>query len=251
MTERRKRITNNMKNAPAIFVKEMKSYFSSPIAYVVLIVFSLLTGFFFTAYFNWATRYGGEASMRAIFHNISITMIFVSPLITMRLFAEEKRMGTIELLMTSPVTDTEVVIGKFLASLALFALMLVSTILCPVFLMTYAKPDIDPMLVGYLGLFLLGASFLSLGIFASSLTSNQIVAALISFVLLLGLWTIGWMSSAVGSMMSKVFSFISLVEHFEDFSKGVIDTKHVFYYLSFTCFSLFLAVKMVQSSRWK
>jgi len=240
-----------MKNAPAIFIREMKSYFTSPIAYVLLIVFSLLTGFFFAAYFNWATRYAGEASMRAIFHNISITMIFVSPLITMRLFAEEKRLGTIELLMTSPITDTEVVIGKFMASLALFAIMLASTILCPFFLIYYAKPDIPPMLVGYLGLFLLGASFLSLGIIASSVTSNQIVAALVSFVFLLGLWTIGWMSGAVGSNMSKILSFVSLVDHFEDFAKGVIDTKHVLYYLSFTCFSLFFAVKMVQSSRWK
>jgi ABC-2 type transport system permease protein len=240
-----------MKNVSAIFAREIKSYFTSPIAYVLLIVFSLLTGFFFAAYFNWATRYAGEATLRSIFQNISITMIFVAPLITMRLFAEEKRSGTIELLMTSPVTDIEVVIGKFLASLALFTLMLVSTILCPFFLMFYARPDLSPMLVGYFGLFLLGASFLSLGIAASSITNNQIVAALISFVFLLGLWTIGWMSSAVGSTISKIFSYVSLVEHFEDFSKGIIDTKHVVYYVGFSCFCLFLSVKMVQSSRWK
>jgi len=240
-----------MKNASAIFIREIKSYFTSPIAYVVLIAFSILTGFFFTAYFNWATRYGGEASMRSIFHNISITMLFVAPLITMRLFSEEKRSGTIELLMTSPVTDIEVVMGKFLASLALFLLMLATTILCPFFLMFYSHPDLAPMLVGYFGLFLLGGAFLSLGIFASTITKNQIVSALISFVLLLSLWVIGWMSSAVGSSMGKVLSFISLVEHFEDFSKGVIDTKHVLYYVSFSCFCLFLAVKMIQSSKWK
>jgi ABC-2 type transport system permease protein len=240
-----------MKNAPAIFVREIKSYFTSPIAYVILLVFSLLTGFFFAAYFNWATRYGGEANMRGIFQNMSITMLFVAPLITMRLFAEEKRSGTIELLMTSPVTDTEVVIGKFAASLVLFTLMLVSTILCPLFLMTYAKPDLSPMGAGYLGLFLLGAAFLSLGTVASAITKNQIVAALISFVILLGLWIIGWMSGAVGSNVGKVLSFISLVDHFDDFSKGVIDTKHVMYYVSFAVFCLFLSVKMLQSSRWK
>jgi ABC-2 type transport system permease protein len=240
-----------MKNISAIFVREIRSYFTSPVAYVILIVFSLLTGFFFAAYFNWATRYGGEANMRGIFQNMSITMLFVVPLITMRLFAEEKRSGTIELLMTSPITDTEVVIGKFAASLALFTLMLASTILCPLFLMTYSQPDLSPMAVGYLGLFLLGCAFLSLGMVASSITKNQIVAALISFVILLGLWTIGWMSSAVGSNVSKVFSFISLVDHFEDFSKGVIDTKHVLYYVSFAIFCLFFSVKMLQSSRWK
>ena len=240
-----------MKNISAIFVREIKSYFTSPIAYVILIVFSLLTGFFFTAYFNWATRYGGEASMRGIFQNMSITMLFVAPLITMRLFAEEKRSGTIELLMTSPITDTEVVIGKFAASLALFTLMLASTILCPLFLMTYSHPDLSPMAVGYLGLFLLGSAFLSLGTMASSITKNQIVAALISFVILLGLWTIGWMSGAVGSTVGKLLSFISLVNHFDDFSKGIIDTKHVLYYVSFAVFCLFFSVKMLQSSRWK
>jgi ABC-2 type transport system permease protein len=222
-----------MKNAPAIFVREIKSYFTSPIAYVVLIVFSLLTGFFFAAYFNWATRYGGEASMRGIFQNMSITMLFVAPL------------------MTAPVTDTEVVIGKFAASLVLFVLMLASTILCPLFLMTFAKPDITPMAIGYLGLFLLGATFLSFGTVASSITKNQIISALISFVFLLGLWIIGWMSGAVGSEVGKVLSFISLVEHFDDFSKGVIDTKHVIYYVSFAVFCLFFAVKMLQSSKWK
>ncbi len=240
-----------MKNIYTIFVREIKAYFTSPIAYVVLIVFSLLTGFFFAAYFNWATRYGGEASMRGIFHNMSITLLFVAPLITMRLFAEEKRSGTIELLMTSPVTDTEVVIGKYIASLVLFILMLASTILCPLFLMTFAKPDIMPMVVGYLGLFLLGSAFLSLGMVTSSITKNQIISALISFVVLLGLWIIGWMSTAVGSQVGKVLSFISLVEHFEDFSKGVIDTKHMVYYVSFAVFCLFFAVQMLRSSKWK
>lgn len=240
-----------MKNIYAIFVREIKAYFTSPIAYVVLIVFSLLTGFFFAAYFNWATRYGGEASMRGIFHNMSITLLFVAPLITMRLFAEEKRSGTIELLMTSPVTDTEVVIGKYIASLVLFILMLASTILCPLFLMTFAKPDTTPMAVGYLGLFLLGSAFLSLGMVTSSITKNQIISALISFVVLLGLWVIGWMSTAVGSQVGKVLSFVSLVEHFEDFSKGVIDTKHVVYYVSFAVFCLFFAVQMLRSSKWK
>jgi len=240
-----------MKNVPSIFVREMKAYFVSPIAYVALIVFVLLSGYFFAAYFNWASRYQGEASMRVIFHNMSITMLFVAPLITMRLFAEEKRAGTIEILMTSPVTETEAVLGKFAASFALFVIMLILTFTCPLFLIIYGTPDVSPMVVGYLGLILLGAAFLSLGVVTSSITKNQIVAALISFVMLLGLWVIGWMSSNVGSQLGKVLSFISLVEHFDDFSKGVLDTKHIVYYASFASFCLFLATKLVQSAKWR
>jgi ABC-2 type transport system permease protein len=240
-----------MKNAPAIFVRELKTYFVSAIAYVALIVFVLLTGYFFAAYFNWASRYQGEASMRVIFHNMSITMLFIAPLITMRLFAEEKKSGTIEIIMTSPVTDAEVVIGKFAASLVLFIIMLALTFICPLFLFLYGNPDIAPMAVGYLGLLLLGAAFIALGVASSTVTSNQIVAALISFVLLLGLWVIGWMSSAVGAQFGKILSFVSLLEHFDDFSKGILDTKHIVYYVSFAAFCLFLAIRSVESAKWK
>ncbi len=240
-----------MKNTPSIFAREIKAYFVSPIAYVALIVFIFFAGYFFAVYMNSASRNQGEASMRMIFHNMSVTMLFLAPLMTMRLFAEEKRSGTIEILMTSPVTDTEVVLGKFAASLALFAIMLALTFTCPLFLVIYGNPDVAAMAVGYLGLFLLGAAFISLGVVASSITKNQIIAALISFVMLLGLWIIGWMSSTVGSQLGNVLSFASLVEHFDDFSKGVLDTKHVVYYVSFAAFCLFLAVKSVQSAKWK
>ena len=240
-----------MKNTRAIFSREMKAYFVSPVAYVALIVFVFFAGYFFAVYMNSASRYQGEASMRMIFHNMSITMLFLAPLMTMRLFAEEKRSGTIEILMTSPVTDTEVVLGKFAASLALFTIMLALTFTCPLFLVMYSTPDVAAMAVGYLGLFLLGAAFISLGVVASSITKNQIISALISFVILLGLWTIGWMSTTVGSQLGKMLSFASLMEHFDDFSKGVLDTKHVIYYVSFAAFCLFLAIKSVQSAKWK
>ena len=154
-------------------------------------------------------------------------------------------------MMTSPVTETEIVIGKFAASLFLFFVMLSLTFLCPLFLVIYGNVSIVPMAVGYLGLFLLGMAFLALGIAASTLTKSQMVAAVISFVILLGLWVIGWMSGAVGSQLGKILSFISLVNHFDDFSKGVLDTKHVIYYISFASFCLFFAVKMVQSAKWK
>lgn len=194
-----------MKNIPAIFTREIKTYFVSPIAYVALIVFSLLTGYFFAAYFNWASRYQGEASMRVILQNMSITMLFLAPLITMRLFAEEKRQGTIEILMTSPVTDTEVVLGKFFASLLLYIMMLALTFIYPLFLIAYGNPDMAPMGIGYLGLLLMGAAFLAVGTVTSAISKNQMVAALISFVLLLGLWVIGWMSSAVGARMGSSY----------------------------------------------
>ena len=240
-----------MRNAPSIFAREMKAYFVSPIAYVVLIVFALLSGFFFSAYFNMASRYQGEASMRALLYNMSITLLFLAPLMTMRLFAEEKRSGTIEILMTSPVTDAEAVIGKFAASLTLFAVMLALTFIYPLLLVIYGTPDIAPMAVGYLGLFLLGTAFLSLGVATSTVTNNQIIAALISFLILLGLWVIGWMSSTAGPQLGRVLSFMSLLDHFDDFAKGLLDTKHVVYYVSFAVFCLFLAVKSVQSAKWR
>lgn len=240
-----------MKNVPAIFSREIKTFFVSPIAYVVLIVFTILTGYFFAAYFNWASRYQGEASMRVTLQNMGITMLFLSPLITMRLFAEEKRQGTIEILMTSPVTDTEVVLGKFFASLILYIMMLALTFTCPLFLIIYGNPDLMPMGVGYLGLLLLGTAFLAVGTVTSAISKNQIIAALICFVILLGLWVIGWMSSMVSGILGQFLSFISLVEHFEDFAKGILDTKHIVYYLSFAIFCLFLAVKSVESAKWK
>ena len=242
-----------MKNVPSIFAREMKAYFVSPIAYVALIVFVLLSGYFFESYFNLASRYQYEANMRITIYNISITMLLVVPLITMRLFSEEKRSGTIEILMTAPVTDAEVVIGKFAASLALFVIMLVLTFTGPLFLIIYSTttPDVAPMAVGYLGLFLLGTACLSLGVVTSAITKNQIVAALVSFVMLLGLWIINWTSGSMGGLWGEVLSFISLVEHFEDFSKGILDTKHVVYYVSFASFCLFLAVKLVQLAKWK
>jgi ABC-2 type transport system permease protein len=242
-----------MKNVSSIFAREMKAYFVSPIAYVALVVFTFLCGVFFAAYFKWTSSYQGEASMRTTIYNMSITMLLVVPLITMRLFAEEKRSGTIEILMTAPVTDAEVVIAKFAASLVLFAMMLLLTFPCPIFLVIYSTitPDVASMLVGYLGLFLLGAACLSLGVVTSAITKNQIVAALVSFVMLLGLWIIGWMSSAVGIRLGKILSFISLAEHLEDFYKGILNPKHIIYYLSLVCFCLFLAVKFVQSAKWK
>ena len=251
-----------MKNIPAIFAREMKAYFVSPTAYVALIVFTGLTGLFFAAYFREASAYQLEASMRVTIRNISITMLLVTPLITMRLFAEEKRSGTMEILMTSPVTDTEVVIGKFAASFALFVIMLALTFTCPLFLVIYSTSalDVAPIAVGYLGLLLLGAACLSLGIATSSITRNQMVAALTSFVMLLGLWIADWFSGAANNLLGKplsavpigkILSFMSMSGHLNDFSKGILDTKHVVYYVSFAFFCLFLAIKSVQSAKWK
>lgn len=159
-------------------------------------------------------------------------------------------MGTIELLLTSPVTDTQVVLGKYLASLALLGLLLACTFFLPLYVMLYGNPDPGPIVAGYLGLLLLGASILAIGIFLSSLTSNQLVAAITSIVTVFLLWLIGFASQAPGRL-GKVFGYLSLMEHYQDFMRGILATTHVVYYLSVITACLYLTVKSVESARWR
>jgi len=188
--------------------------------------------------------------VQILFNNISVILLFFTPALTMKLFAEERKTGTIELLLTSPLKDTEVVLGKFLASWLLFGMMLLLTGLFPILLTRFGDPDFGPISSGYLGLILLGSAFLALGVMVSSMTKNQIVAALTSFGLLLSLWVIGFLSNR-GGVLGKVFGYLSLTAHFEDFSRGTISLKHTVYYLSFTFVCLFLTVKAVESSKWR
>jgi ABC-2 type transport system permease protein len=250
----------------AVLEKELEAYFVSPIAYTVMTVFLLLSGFFFyniLSYFNFQSlQYSqypyaleqlnlNEMVMRPLFHNMAIIILLMTPLLTMRLFAEEKRSGTIELLMTSPLTHWQVTLGKYGASLIVYALMLGATFLYTAILVLFGEPDLGPILSGYLGLFLMGACFLSIGLLASSITENQIVAAVISFGALLLFYVIGWLSSSVGVTLGKVLSHLSLVEHLDDFVKGVIDTKDIVFYLSCILIGIFLTVRSVESSRWR
>jgi len=249
-----------------IFKKEMRLYFTSPVAYVVLAIFLVIAGYFFSAIFSFFTMASMQAAMnpqmareltvtdsvmRPLFSNLSVILLLLIPLVTMRLFAEERRSGTIELLLTYPVRDGAVLIGKYLAAITLYAIMLAFTLLYPAMLYYFARVEWGPLLTGYLGLLLMGATFLSVGIFASSLTENQIVASLITFGVLLIFWVIGWSSDYVGGPWGRVLSDLSILEHYDTFSKGVLDTKDVIYYVNFTVLALFLTLRSLESRRWR
>jgi ABC-2 type transport system permease protein len=190
-------------------------------------------------------------AIRPLLSNIAVVALFMLPLITMRTYAEEKRTGTIELLLTSPLTDTQIVLGKFLGAAALYAVMLAVTWIHIGILFVYGNPEWKPIVTGYLGLLLMGASFISIGLLISSLTRNQIVAGMVTFAVLLLLWTVNWMSESAGPTMQKILSALSITERFDDFSKGVLSVSHLVYYVSFITFGLFLTAKSVDSERWR
>jgi ABC-2 type transport system permease protein len=185
-----------------------------------------------------------EGVVRPLFQNISVILLFLMPLLTMRLFAEEKRSGTIELLLTYPLRDGEVLMGKYLAALAVFAIMLA-------LVAWTARLEWGPLLTGYLGLLLQGAVFIGIGILISSLTENQIVAGVATFGVLLFLWVIAWAAESAGGTLRVVLQHVSVTEHFESFAKGVIDTKDVIYYLNLIILSLFLTLRSLESKRWR
>ena len=253
-----------MGNVIAIAQKELKSYFASPIAYVVIGFFALVFGYFFfvslTFFIQASLQMGmpGQNQMnihtmaiRPLLQNVSVVALFVLPLITMRTYSEEKRSGTIELLLTSPLTDTQIVLGKFLGAVALYALMLAVTLIHMAILFVYGNPEWKPIATGYLGLLLMGASFMSIGLLISSLTKNQIVAGMSTLAALLLLWTLSWMTDSAGPMMRNVLSALSITNRFEDFSNGVVALSHLVYYISFITFGLFLTTKSVDSERWR
>ncbi len=253
-----------MSNVLAIAQKELKSYFASPIAYIVIGLFALVFGYFFFVSLNYFIQASLQMGMpgqgqinihtmaiRPLFQNVAVVALFWLPLITMRTYSEEKRSGTIELLLTSPLTDTQIVVGKFLGALALYALMLAVTWIHIAILFVYGNPEWKPIATGYLGLLLMGASFMSIGLLISSLTKNQIVAGMSTFAVLLLIWTLGWMTDSAGPTMQKVLSALSITDRFDDFSKGIISASHLVYYLSFITFGLFLTAKSVDSERWR
>jgi ABC-2 type transport system permease protein len=255
-----------MSNILAIAHKELKSYFASPIAYIVIGFSAILFGWFFVNLLYYFDRMslqagiggGGPESVNVnemlispLFLNVSVILLFTLPMVTMRTYSEEKRSGTIELLLTAPLTDFQIVMGKFLGGLVLYAVMLSVTIIHLGFLFYFGNPEWRPVVTGYLGLLLMGGCFLSLGLFVSSLTKNQIVAGMITFALFLMFWVINWISTFTGPTSQNVLNYLSITEHLNDFTKGVIDTKHLVYYFSFIAFSLFLTVRAVDSERWR
>jgi ABC-2 type transport system permease protein len=256
-----------MTNIIAIARKELKAYFASPIAYIVIGFWALLYGYFFVAILSFFVRQSmqmnqfgmqGPQSMnvnqqliRPLLQNVNILVLFLMPMVTMRTYSEEKRSGTIELLLTSPVTDFQIIMGKFLGAMALYGCMLAVTLIHIGLLFVYGRPEWKPIVTTYLGLLLFGGCFVSLGLFISSLTKNQIVAGMVTFAVFLLLWIITWIGSFSGPTVDKVTQYISILDHLDDFGKGVLDTTHIIYYVSFITFGLFLTAKSVDSERWR
>jgi ABC-2 type transport system permease protein len=255
-----------MRNVLAIANKELRSYFAGPIAYIAIGLWALLYGYFFVAILQFFVRnsmqmtgqMGGPQSMnvnqqliRPLLQNVTIMMLFVLPMVTMRTYSEEKRSGTIELLLTSPLSDLQIIMGKFLGAMGLYAVMLLVTVPHIALLFIYGNPEWKPIATAYLGLLLLGGCFISLGLLISSLTKNQIVAGMVTFAVFLLLWIITWIGSFSGPTVDQLTQYLSIIDHLDDFSKGVLDTKHLIYYLSFITFGLFLTAKSVDSERWR
>lgn len=254
-----------MKNITTIAAKELKSYFISPIAYVITTVFLVISGYVFyqkiSAYsLHCFDMMKYSKAIENLNINVSVfksnygtmlsTIMFMMPIITMRIFAEEKRNKTIELLMTSPISITEIVFGKFLASFVLYAGMLLLTVYMPIYASIYTNLDWGAIWASYLGLLLVGSVFLSIGIFASSLTENQIVAALISFAFILIFIMIDWISGMAEGKIALILNYLSLIKHLIYFVNGVISTKDIIYFLSFIFFGLFMTFRSIESKKW-
>jgi ABC-2 type transport system permease protein len=260
-----------MRSLYAIYRREMGQYFVSPIAYVVVGIFLVLSGFFFDQILSafiqnslaaevQSLRFGippetdvpGQV-MRTFFDLLSSLILFLTPMLTMGIFSEERKRGTIELLMTSPVTETQIVLGKFLAALSLFVIMLVPTAVYLVFMYVHSepRPPWSLILVGYLGVLLLGSALLALGTFISSLTESQIIAAVLTFGAFLLLWVLDAGARGGDSTGGKILQYLSVIRHYDDFTRGIIDTSSVVYYLSFFAFFAFLTVRSIDSIRWR
>lgn len=255
-----------MKAVWSITKKELLSYFTSPIAYIVISIFIILSGFFFYSLVWWFNSQAMQMAQNPyyyqqvninqmvfapLFHNLSIILLLMLPLLSMRLFSEEKKMGTEELLFTSPVSVVQIILGKYLASLIVLLIMLLLSAIPTIFTFIYGNPEPLPYLLGYLGLFLLGAAFLGLGIFWSSLTENQIVSAVLTFGTLLLFWVLSWAGYSARGLWQDVLNYLSFFEHFDGMTKGILDTSDLVYYLSFAFFGLFLTHSVIQSRRWR
>ena len=254
-----------MRNIFTICGKELKGYFASPIAYLLMALFGIIFGFFFfssTAYFVQAGMQsqmmgrGGPMSVNEyviapLLGNASVVGLFLIPLISMRLFAEEKRTGTIELLLTSPISDWEIILGKWLGAMAMYLCVIAVAAANIALLFAWGKPDWRPILTGFLGLILQGGTVLAIGTFISTTTKNQIIAGAATFATCLLLWVLSWVSSYNDAGWAKAIAYCSILTHFEPFSKGVIDSKDLIFYLSAIFLGLFLTSRSLESLRWR
>jgi ABC-2 type transport system permease protein len=239
-----------MRNVLAITGKELRTYFVSPVAYVVTAGFLLMMGIFFAAFVIMQAPYSQNVSLGPVLGNAPIILLLLAPALTMRLLAEETRSGTMELMLTSPVRDGEVVLGKYLASLLFFLFMLALTLVYPLVLMRFGNPDRGLFLSSYLGAALFGAAFLAVGVLASALTQNQIVAAVISLATLLALWLIDMFATLTRGPLADILNYLSIIARYNDFLRGVISSQSVIYYLSVIAVALFLATRALETRRW-
>jgi ABC-2 type transport system permease protein len=254
----------SMKKTWTIAFKDYRTYFTSPIAYIVIAGFLLIMGwmfFFNVSHFNLQAmeyrQFGGKSIsltdgvIRPLYGNLHVIMLFLVPFITMRLFAEERKMQTIQLLMTSPITLTEMIVGKFLSAALLVGTMLALTVVYPIILFIYGNPDLGPIVTSYLGAFLLSCCYVSTGVFFSSMTENQIVAGALTFVAGLFFWLVNWASQSAGPVFSDILDYMSLIQHNMNFGQGMIDTTDVIFYLSFIGLGLFFTHRVLDSYRWR
>ena len=256
-----------MRNILAVAGKELRAYFHSPIAYLVMALFAVLCGFFF---YNYTAAFVvqtfrmmatgqmapnvsiNEYIIRPLYEGVlTVVLLLLIPLVTMRLFAEEKRSGTIELLLTSPLTDLQIILGKFLGALALYGVLMLLSFLYIGLLFLYGNPNAKPLLADVLGLFLFGGALLSLGMWISTLTKNQIIAGVVAFALFLLLYVFDWVNSYSSSTAGRVMSYMALTTHFDNFAKGVIDSSDVVYYLSVIVVGIFLTARSVEALKGK
>jgi len=259
-------MNRTMKNIWAITKKELRIYFTTPIAYVVATIFLLLVGILFyllirefnSLSFNAARNpyYYQQLNINqmvysSLFFWMSLFLLFLLSLLTMRLFSEEKKTGTDELLYTSPISINQIILGKYIASLILLTIILLLTGILSIFSFAYGNPELAPILSGYLGLFLMGAAFIAVGIFFSSLTENQIISAILTFGIYFLFLFLYIASLFTGGIAKDILNYISFFRHFNDMTRGILDTADIVYYLSFTFLSLFLTHSVIQSRRWR
>ena len=255
-----------MKGVATVTKRELHAFFVSPVAYAFLVLFLLIAGYFFyrsLTYFSYVSLQAGydrgasgilnpnEAVLAPLYSNLVFLMLFALPILTMRLFAEEKKSGTLELLMSYPLTVPQIVFGKLLAALSVFALGLVSALLFPVILAVVGSIDWAPVLTAYLGLLLVAAAFCSVGLLFSAMTENQIIAAAATFAVLLGLWAIGWITSFLPGALGMALNQLSIYFHFSEFNRGVLNSNDALFFISLTVYFLFLTIMVLKNRTWK
>ncbi|HJL73460.1 MAG TPA: ABC transporter permease subunit [Nitrospinaceae bacterium] len=255
-----------MKNVWIVAKRDLGSFFNSPVFYCVTTVFLILYGFIFfniLSYFSFQSFQShqlrganiglnlNEMVIEPSFQNMAVILLLIIPLITMRSFSEEKKSKTFALLLSSPIHLEEIILGKFLACMIVTGLMIFLSGYSTGYLIFAGQPETGPILTGYLGILLMTGCYVAMGLFASSLTDNQIIAAVTSFGLALFMWVIGWGAQSAGPVLGQVFEYLSLITHLEHFLKGLIDSSDLVYYFSFILFGLFLTQRVLESSRWR